>query len=54
MNEATKGRMWIDTYLILIQCWDQPSQQEIPQDDTQIWDQGAQNCGGSLGFGQGK
>ena len=24
------------------------SQQEIPQDDTQIWDQGAQNCGGRL------
>ena len=30
------------------------SQQKIPQVDTQIWDQGAQNCGGSPGFGQGK
>ena len=30
------------------------SQQKIPQDDTQIWDQGSQNFGGSLGFGQGK
>ena len=30
------------------------SQQEIPQDDTKIWDQGAQNCGGSPVFGQGK
>ena len=24
------------------------SQQEIPQDDNKIWDQGAQNCGGAL------
>ena len=29
------------------------SQQKIPQVDTQIWDQGAQNCGGSCVFGQG-
>ena len=28
------------------------SQQEIPQDDIQIWDQDAQNHGGSLDFVQ--
>ena len=30
------------------------SQQNISEVDTPIWDQGAQACGGSPGFGYGK
>ena len=30
------------------------SQQKIPQDDTQVWDQGAHNCRRTLDFGQEK
>ena len=43
---------WWTTHVLKKRENHSSSQQEIPQDDTRIWDQGAQNCGGSLGFGQ--